>query len=337
MNILIIRVSAIGDVIHALPSLFFIKRTLPQAKISWVVQEKAASLLKDQPILEKLFILPDNFLKPKNWAQTANIIKQLRQTKWDAIIDFQGLLKTSFLLASLRGEKFGFWKKHTRERLSTWFTHHHTKPTYTNIIQKNLALASDVVSWVTPETKACPSLQALQKDFCLHVSEEKKRTVDQWLHEQGINSFITNSFVAIAPNTTWPSKHWPLEHWKKLLELLSEQRIVLLGKNFGQAAQELAHHIKQKNLPVALVPAWDLLTTSYLLQKTNLLIAPDTGLLHLADFLGTKTIGLFGPTLASKHGPFLTTNNITRTIQTNCMTALTPEQLFKTVLHTLTS
>ncbi|MCK4517606.1 hypothetical protein KAT92_02435, partial [Candidatus Babeliales bacterium] len=128
----------------------------------------------------------------------------------------------------------------------------------------------------------------------------------------------------------------PLEHWKRLLELLSEQHIVLIGQNFGQAAQELAKHIKQENLSVALAPAWDLLTTAYLLQKTDLLIAPDTGLLHLADFLGKKTIGLFGPTLASKHGPFLTTHNISRAIQTNNLKTLKSKQLYKTILQTLT-
>src|SRR5271155_5630826 len=101
MNILIVRVSAIGDVIHTIPAILLLKQLNPAAKISWVVQEKAASLLVNQSLIEQLFILPDNFLWPSHLGKTKKIIEQLRQTRFDAIIDFQGLEKTSLLYAGL--------------------------------------------------------------------------------------------------------------------------------------------------------------------------------------------------------------------------------------------
>ena len=96
--------------------------------------------------------------------------------------------------------------------------------------------------------------------------------------------------------------------------LASQENIetILLGKDFGDQAAQLAQ------TGVTCAPKWDLLTVAYLLQKTDLLIAPDTGILHLGDFLGTTTIGLFGPTLASRHGPFLSQKNVRNAIQIPC-------------------
>jgi len=341
MKLLIIRVSAIGDAIHTLPALFYLKKRIPNASISWVIQEKVASLLLDQPFIDTLHVLPNNFLKPKNWNKTKAIIKQLRQEHWDAIIDFQGLCKTSFLIWWLKGQKFGFDTNNAREKISTLFTHHHVTPSYTNIIQKNLALASEVLTYKTPQN-SCPTIGQLQKWFKFFIPNHKKNIVREWLKNKNLLNFVT-----LAPNTTWPSKHWPIDHWKELLNLLTQTGVhtVLLGKTYGQTTAQLADYSTKKNLPIVVAPKWDLTTIAYLLQKTNLLVAPDTGILHLADFLETKTIGLFGPTLASQHGPFLTKENITNAIQipclhhykkkhgtTNCMAQLTPDGLFKSII-----
>ena len=373
MELLIIRTSAIGDVIHTLPAIFYLKKTIPKAQITWVVQEKAASLLKKQPFVKKLYILPNKFLKPKNLKQTLCVLRKLRKTQWDAIIDFQGLLKTSVILFSQRTfcNKFGFSKDHARESISSLFTKHHTKPAYTNIIQKNLALASDVTTNLT-KSQTCPIIDETKKDFYLHFPEKTKNIVENWLKQTP--SFTTTqktNKIAIAPNTTWPSKHWPIEHWKDFLTNLNKRfrfynrnnalqgaanathekrltELYLLGEEFGESALALARHVKKHNLNVNIVPKWDLLTTAYFIKNVSLLIAPDTGLLHLADFLGTRTIGIFGPTLAKRHGPFLTEENVAAAIQIpcqhryqkdhgkiNCMQKLTPDQLCKIVLQQL--
>jgi heptosyltransferase I len=334
VNILIVRVSAIGDVVHTLPSMFLLRKEIPHAKITWVVQEKAAALLQNQSFIENLFVLPDKFLLPKNWNLTFSIIKKLKKTKWDAIIDFQGLIKTSLLYSWLTGKKFGFDKENAREKLSTLFTEYKTTPMYSNIIQKNLCLTSQVICTLTNK-KTCPSIDELSKSFFLNIP--------------AIQSYGT-PFISLAPNTTWPSKHWPAQNWIVLCDMLAQSGIktVLIGKDFGQCASDVADYIKNKNLPITISPKMDLLATAALIKKSKLLIAPDTGLLHLADFLGIETIGIFGPTLASKHGPFLNIKNIHNAIQINCphryqkihaefncMKQLLPEQLFKIILEKL--
>ena len=173
MNILFVRVSSIGDVIHTLPALFYIKACIPDAHISWVVQKKAAALLKHQPFLKNVWVIHDRYLSPSNLSSTFESIRDIRSHKWDAIIDFQGLAKTSTLIMMLRGKKFGFDRTHAREFVSTWFTHHHTQPIYKNIIQKNLALASDVVSSLTHQLD-CPSIESIRNTFMLSVPDRTK-------------------------------------------------------------------------------------------------------------------------------------------------------------------
>jgi heptosyltransferase-1 len=334
MNILIIRVSAIGDVIHTLPALSYIRKSIPDAKITWVVQKKAAALLKQptdgfnsHPSIHRLYVLPNGFLRPKHWRNTLSVIRKLQKEKWAAIIDFQGLLKTSLIYALLSGVKFGFNKKNCRESISTLFTHYQTNPIYKNIIQKNLALASDVVEKLTKKNY-CPSISTLDRTF--YIPKEKQQTVERWLQQNDLTNYII-----FCPNTTWETKHWPLEHWKRLLTI-TKHKIVLVGECFGSHGKNLANYIKEKNLSIPCAPKWDLVTTAHLIKKSKLLIAPDTGILHIADFLGTKTIGLFSPTNASTHGAFLTKDNIYNAIQIpGSMKNFSPEELHKTILCSL--
>ena len=316
MKILVVRVSAIGDVIHTLPAIFFIKRCYPNAHISWIVQEKAASLLKEQPFLDNVWVLPDHFLAPRNWKTTYKIIKTIRSHTWDAIIDFQGLFKTACIHMWLKGPTFGFDKHHARDRFNAWFTSHHTTPMYRNIIQKNLALASDTLAACGDHTQ-CPSVHKLQKDFFLAVPPTQQQLVDQWLSDRNITAP-----VLLFPNTTWPSKHWPLHRWQELITLIATHynphSFILGGSTLGKQAADLAYMIQSQDLPIHILPPYDLISIAHLIKKSALIIAPDTGVLHLADFLGTPSLGIFGPTTVEKHGPFLSKKNQHNAIQVAC-------------------
>ncbi len=349
MHILIIRVSAIGDVIHNMPALFLLKHHFPHAHIHWVVQKKAAHLLIGQPFLDHVWVLPDKYLRFAQLPQTIKIIKGLRQYKWDAIIDFQGLLKTALLALPLSGKKYGFSAPHAREKINAWFTHHHDSPTYTNIIQKNLSLASAVAHHLGATTSS-QSIDTLKQTFQLTAPSDKQNNVDAWLANNNISNYIL-----LCPNTTWESKHWPNENWVSFIELFSKTNPnitpILVGTTFGPAAVQIEAICQHQKTPIVICPAWDLLTMSYLIKKSSLVIAPDTGLLHIADFLGSPALGIFGPTHKEKHGPFLTTINKELSLQIacphfyqkthgpdktlNCMAALTPQQLLDQVLRYL--
>ena len=355
MNILIVRVSSLGDVVHTLPAISLLQQQLPQAKIHWLVQNKAAEIVHLHKGITKVWQIPDNYLYPRHWHTMYKTIKQLRTYQWDAIIDFQGLIKTTIITALLNGPVFGFNQQHARSRITSIFSTHTTDAYYTNIIQKNLTLASYVCSRLTQQHSS-PSLINLTNPTIFNYSQDCVTTVTSWLSENNINNHLL-----ISPNTTWESKHWPLEYWQEFLTTLSlhttELSItpILIGNMFGYQGTALAEFITTQQLPIKILPQWSLSNLTYLINQTHLLIAPDTGLLHLADFLGRNTIGIFGPTLASKHGPFLHPDNIRNNIQIacshryakkhaknpntgqndTCMYTLTPNTLMHHVMHQL--
>jgi lipopolysaccharide heptosyltransferase I len=318
MKILIIRVSAIGDVVHTLPSLFLLKKLLPECTISWVVQKKAADLLVGQPFLGHVWVLPDHYLSPGNLATTANIIRDMRRHRWDAIIDFQGLLKTSLLIFLLRGKKFGFSAAHARSGFTTLFTHRRHTPDYKNIVQKNLSLASYVASVLTPY-RSCPTVLSLAQYFIFEVPQKKQCAVETWLCDVGVHD---KKIIVLSPNTTWDEKHWPVEHWITLIQLGANDphfsracAFVLAGKDHGQAALAVYQGCLERGITLITVPGWDLATLAHCLKQASLVVAPDTGVLHLADFLGTQTIALFGPTNKDVHGPFWQARNVRNAYQ----------------------
>lgn len=313
MKILIIRVSAIGDVIHTLPALFLLKATNPHVQISWVVQKKAAHLLEGQPFLKNVWVLADRFLMPQHLSQTLTMLKEIRSHQWDAIIDFQGLLKTSILLMALRGKKYGFDWQNAREPASSLFTRHHATPVYSNIIQKNLALASEVMHDLMG-ARSCPTIDTIKQSLYLHIPDNKKKTVSEWITVNNLTKII-----ALCPNTTWQSKRWPIDHWLKLLTMIpSDYSVVLIGKDFGNDAATIASLAEKAPGHLSILPRWDLLTTTYFIQQAGLLIAPDTSFLHIADILGTPAISLFGPTSRQIHGPFLHPKNHAHALQAAC-------------------
>lgn len=352
MNILIVRVSAIGDVIHTIPAVMLLKKLNPQVNISWIVQKKASSLLVGQSFIKNLYELPDNFLRFRQLSQTKAIIEQLRQTKWDAIIDFQGLEKSSLLYASLGGKRYGFTKEHARSKISTLFTQKRSHAVYTNIIQKNLDLASYVASDLFGST-TCPVVEQLSTESALSVKAADQEIVDSWLAEQGIENYLL-----LAPNTTWESKHWPQDYWFDLMKSLSNDesiqafgiKLVLVGSQLGGMAERLAHALRKEQLSVQLLPTFNLLAMARLIRKSKLIVAPDTGLLHLADLVGALSIGIFCPTNARRHGPYLVHQNVKHVIQISCehhyqkshgterdcMRAFTPSRMYEQIMQALT-
>ncbi len=335
MNILIIRVSAIGDVIHTLPAITLLRHCFPQARIDWVVQKKCVDIVRSCPHVNTIWELENKFWGLSHIKKTIKTIRSIRKTKWDVIIDFQSIEKTALLLLLLRGEKYGFDANHARSRLCSLLTNHHVTPDYTNIIQKNLAIASAVAHDANSNQEQ-PSLQTLQKKFVFTIPQSKVNEVNAWLDKHDIVSPIL-----LCPNTTWESKQWPTKHWKSLILKMKEYPIVLIGQAFGNQGQELAEWALTQKIDLILAPPFDLTCMTHLIKKASLVIAPDTGLLHLADFIGTQTIGIFGPTHGIKHGPFLHEKNKQALIQIpcphyyqkahgqfDCMATFTPETLF---------
>lgn len=323
MRILIIRISSLGDAIHSLPALDIFKKKYPEATIDWLVQEKILDIANHVPGINKIYVLKNNFLNPKNIIQTLCIIKNIRNNCYDLVIDFQGLCKTSILVLAIDAPSIGFGWHSAREPISCWAqTYSINPPKTTPIIDKNITL---VIAAANILTKNTPQAQSYSPATLSTSPQASKKTIEHiasWVRLQK-----KEHLILLAPNTTWPSKHWPLIRWQELIKILNlaDHTVVLIGKKFGAQASQLASFIEHNNLQVTIAPPWTLEEIFAVMKHVSVIVAPDTGLLHIADCLGVATIGLYGPTLVARHGPQITPNNRIHCFQVNC-----PHQYEKT-------
>src|SRR5690242_8174331 len=157
MKILIVKLSSIGDIIHTLPSLAAIRRELPEAEISWVVEKKSAELLRNNPLLSHLIEIDTKSLRRKgaigkNLLLAREQIKTLRAAKFDIAIDFQGLLKSA-AIAKMSGapRRFGFSRQSLREPASRFLlTETFDIEKSAHVVVKNLTLAQKALNIRVP-------------------------------------------------------------------------------------------------------------------------------------------------------------------------------------------
>lgn len=287
-RVLIVRLSAIGDVIQTMPVACAIKDRYPDAFVAWAVQEKAGTLLEGHEAVDELIRLPRGFLKsPKVlWA----LRRQLKRLNFDLTIDVQSLTKSS-TLAWLSGapRRIGFGTPGGRE-VSKWLNNVRIDPTATHVVDRYLEL-------LQPLGVRKPTVQ-----FRVPEREDDRRAANEIVQTMNLES----GFALINPGAGWPSKLWPAERYavvaKHLLDTRKLPTLVVWG---GQSEREMADRIVAASDGAArLAPPTTLTQLASLARRASLFIGSDTGPLHLAAAVGTPCIGLYGPWPASRHGPY---------------------------------
>lgn len=304
-RILIVRLSAHGDVIHTLPVLAAIKRHDPQAFVGWLVEAAAAPLLESHPLIDQLHVSHRKrwlswLLRPNRWSQLIGevgaLLRELQAARYEVSFDAQGLLKSALWpwLAKIP-LRYGF--QATREQ-ADWFYNRRLPPmrirdAQTPAVQRYLDFAR--VLGITVE----------QPDFVLPLPNQTAvAKVRHWLKPW---SQYKRPLVVLAPFTRWPSKHWPMEHWAKLLALLLawDVSVVLLGASGDkeQAAVLLGPHAESPEV-LNLVGQTDWPDLYALFAQAHLVIGLDSAPLHIANAVGVpQLLGLYGPTAPGRTGP----------------------------------
>lgn len=297
LKILIIRLSALGDILHALPAFNDLRAAFPNAQIDWLVAKKNASLLSTvQGISSIRTIDTSNLLKfPMNrsaWSQSRCSIRQLRAQRYDVSLDFQGLLKTAILGYLIKAcTRVGFSGDQVREPPAHWFYNKRLrKPeTLIHVTALNQKLAE------LAGANAC-SFSSLN----FVAPEEDELHVSRLL----VNKRLDN-FIVINPGGGWPTKRWSPERYGVLANKIQSELKIPVVVTTGPGEEELynriaancraaaPHHLQVSF--IQLIP---------LLKKTLLFIAGDTGPFHLACAAGTPVVGIFGPTSPLRNGPW---------------------------------
>jgi len=287
-RILIVRFSAIGDVVHGLPLAVALRTRFPHAEIAWLVEDRAASLLHGHWALDRLLIVRKGWMK--SWADIKLMRNRLKTFAPDVTIDLQGLFKSSFA-AWLSGAKYriGFGGIDGREG-SRWFNNFRVVPTENHVIDRNLQLLEPL------------GVDGCSVDFDLPECEMDRRSARQLLGREGLDG----DFVIINVGAGWKSKLWREDRYAEVAKYLLEQwNLPSLVVWAGSEEQKMAEAVVQgANGAAVLSPPTTLCELASLSRLATLFIGSDTGPLHIAAAVGTPCIGLYGLMPAKRNGPY---------------------------------
>jgi lipopolysaccharide heptosyltransferase I len=292
MRILIVKLGSIGDIVHTLPSLAAIRRELPGAEVAWAVERRAAEILRDNPLVDRLIELDTKALR--RWSPlsgetllaTRRQLQRLRASAFDVALDFQGLLKSAAIARLARAPRaYGFARPSLREPASRFLlTHTVNVPTGTNVIRKNLALAAHALGINVPE-------DGDDFEFPVHVSPEQEREA------RDAASLAGGRFAILNAGGGWPTKLWGAERFGALADALLARHGLRSLVTYGPGERELAEGVVRASRAGAAQPVSLSLKGFYgLARRASLYVGGDTGPTHLAVAAGAPVVGLFGPT-----------------------------------------
>ena len=311
MNILIVKLSAIGDVIHTLPALNALRKYYPGARITWLVEEDSSALVKGHPAVDQVLVSKrkrwvKGFLGPSPWNNVKEIyrfIKRLRGTRYDLVIDFQALLKSGVLIALTRGRrKIGFGKGMEHQEFSYIFLNERIPAVD---MDKHALLRNMMLL----DALGIPSGDI---EYNLPVQDQDRELVDSLLLQHGIGN--SKLLVAINPVAKWNSKQWDNLRFAELADQLVNQYEASVVFTGSQPDHRIIQDIitRMETKATNLAGKTTLIALAALYEKTDLVVSTDTGPMHIAAAQGTPVVALFGPTAPWRTGPFGSAHQIIR-------------------------
>jgi heptosyltransferase I len=289
MRILIVKLSSIGDIIHALPALAAIRRNMPDAEISWVAESRSAEILRGNPMIDHLIEVDTRSLRggkviEEMLLEIGKQIKGLRKYRFDIALDMQGLLKSALIAKLSRApRRFGFAKEDLRESASRLFlTDTVSIAPKAHIIRKNLELAGAALNIEVPSTDF---------EFPIFTSDEDKLEAQEIIDKAG------GDFAILNPAGGWVTKLWHAEKYGQLADRLWEEKRLVSIVATAPAELELAEKVLRNSRSGKVFPAQPTLKGFYeLAKRASVYVGGDTGPTHLAVAAGAPIVGIFGPT-----------------------------------------
>jgi len=285
-SILIVRLGAFGDLVHALPAVTALRATWPDASIDWVVDGRYAALLDLVPAIDRAVVVGG-----RSVGSLLGAIRGLRRTRYDLAIDFQGLLKSA-VLARLAGarETAGFVAGQLREPLAAaFYTRRVPGDVSGHVVRKNLSLIDAL--------GAAPSQAASLLKVTPSLVPGRVREM------LGLDS--TGRFAIVNPGAGWPNKQWPTERYGAIAAHLRSRHGMPSIVTWGPKEQALAREVEAASRGAAqLAPVTTIADLVELSRAASLFVGGDTGPMQLAAAVGTPVVGVFGPTNPVRNGPW---------------------------------
>lgn len=300
-NILVVRLSSLGDVLMTIPAVFSIKNTYPSSIISWLVEGSVSDFLSNQSKIDRVIKFPRGELaasfKKGNVAHTIktmkNFLRDLRSEEYDYILDFHGIIKSVILSRLSRGKQIiGFGKKYAKEGSHLFYdVVIDGEDKRLHKIDRNMLLSSYL------------GVKSIMPKIELDVPPVYHGYIEDFFNTQGLSGdvFAVNPFSSPGSNF----KRWDIKKFglliKKVVDELKVKVLILWGPGEFKDAQRLKDEAGRHTY---LACPTNISQLFALLKRTTLYISGDTGVMHLAAFAGTPVIAIFGPTDHKINAPY---------------------------------
>jgi len=304
MKILIVKLSAIGDVLHTLPALNALRAHYPGAHIAWVTEAAAAALVQGHPALDRVIIsnrkrwaraLRSGHRRRETLREIGRFIRALRDTRYDLVIDFQQLLKSGAVTALARGSvKVGFGPGMQHMEMSYLFLNRRIP----SVSMEHHALSRNLM------LLRAMGIPASQIVYRLPMDAGDHEAAAVLLKQAGIAG--DRRLVAVNPVAQWKTKLWPDHRFAALADRLIQEYDADIVFTGGPDDQSIVANILSQMRQRAgdLTGRTTLRTLAALYRRARLVVSTDTGPMHLSAAVGTPVVALFGPTAPWRTGPF---------------------------------
>jgi lipopolysaccharide heptosyltransferase I len=298
VNVVIVKLSSIGDVVHALPVAVALKGGAAATRVSWVAEAREATLLAGHPAVDEVIVADTRGwrrARPRLIGARAalGVSRELRRRAFDVAIDLQGLMKSGLLTAATRApRRIGFAAPFRRERPSALFTNENVRPPASarHVVDQYLALLGPL------------GMTDTAVEFGIPIDGAAETRATEFLATAGIKPH--DRLVLMNPGAGRPNKRWPGQCFRELARRLADEagaRVVVL---WGPGEEGDAHTIAAGAAGALIAPPTSLRVLIALARRACLVIAGDTGPLHIAAAVGTPCVGLYGPTSGVRNGPY---------------------------------
>ncbi|HEV7403885.1 MAG TPA: glycosyltransferase family 9 protein, partial [Chthoniobacteraceae bacterium] len=322
-RILLIKPTALGDVVHTVPTLVELRRRYPAAQIDWLVTPENAELVQHHPALSGVVLFDRRAFRKglRAWTELPALLQTLRKARYDLAIDLHGQLRSAaFALATGAPVRIGFDRpgrrretpsEHTPSRRvptrgwagareGAWLAYTHRIPIPTLEVH-----AVDRYLWLGELLGFTPG----PAEQTLHLAPEAIARAGQLLHKCGLGDA---PFALLSPSTMWETKHWRAEGFAEVAQALiaEELEVVLVG---GPGDRELSRRI-QAACPQArdLTGQTSLGELAALVRRARLCVSNDSGVAHLAVAAGVPLAAIYGPTNPVTVGPYRRPESVVR-------------------------
>jgi len=300
MRVLIIKVSALGDVVHTLPVLDYLRQVAPGIEIDWVVEEGNKDIIEGHPLLSKVHLVRTRVWRRepfslKTWREVSRAKKELCERNYDIAFDLQGNFKSG-LITWLSGaeRRYGFDRYNVRESLNLIFTNNQVP-----LRRQDTHVSARVLRVVSvPFGRDYPGMK---------LSSEIYTAPEDDVQAEAFLSTLSDGLVFLFHHgTTWTTKLWHEEGWvalgKLVLSRCPDATILISWGNDGErtAAERIASAVKGN---VRILPKLTLKGLCAFLKKIDLVVGGDTGPVHIAAAIGTPTVSFYRATDAKRNGP----------------------------------